>query len=671
MKTRFYVAYDAGDPSEAEICSIMSGLGRRRAELVRALILHAVRSYGRSVLMEENLDVLFYLMKEEEERELVKTVYQRLELFEEQNRQFHDEAKLAREIIRLRDPYQDVGNSSGKPTLQLQTLKSTFNNCVADQMQSMPEVKLLPETPQQQEAVEDLQDLVHHVVYETNKYDKIHRRRAEDLYGPGTVVTQVVWDPDLCFGKGDIALIRWPVEAFLWDPMAEYIQDARAIIKVSWHPKSWYEEHYPDEAKYINEEDGLYNEVGMTEEQKGHDGTDEGRSMLVEYWYRTYNASKHKYTINVAYCAGGALLSHHKGVYDHGMYPFIIDVHSNVEGSMVGEGLIKELVPMMRYINRYAHYIDTNLRRSSKGRIIMRRNANIDREAFADFNQDFIEGDSVVQGEDWAWVQDNTFNSMISQQMLQFESDLKQDAGANQFTRGETTGGIVSGKAITALQTAGSKIATLRTSTLNAGFKEIAEQILWLMAQFYDDKRVVMVTGRDNQIRAVTVEAERFFGKRGKGSVTPPPYVVQVEISTRDPNRIDAQNEMYMQAYTMAAQAQQYFPLSALFQIMNIEGKDRLLPVIRENEQTQNMITQLQQQNEQMMQQLAQMQQENDSLKRTSSQLTNALASTGGGFAPGATKVGAAGGAGGSIADIVNNSRLTSQQFDALPEMGA
>ena len=67
MKTRFYVAYDAGDPSEAEICSILAGLGRRRAELVRALILHAVRSYGRAVLREENLDVLFYLMKEEEE----------------------------------------------------------------------------------------------------------------------------------------------------------------------------------------------------------------------------------------------------------------------------------------------------------------------------------------------------------------------------------------------------------------------------------------------------------------------------------------------------------------------------------------------------------------------------------------------------------------------------
>lgn len=607
---------------------------------------------------------------DEEEEQLVRLIYSRVELFEEQNRSYHETAKTMRKIIRLKDPEQD-GPGQDKPILQLQTLKSTFNNCVADQMQSMPEAKLIPETAAQQEAVEDLQDLLHHVIYEVNEYEVVHKRRAEDLYGPGTVVTQVVWDPDMSYGKGDIAIIRWPVEAFLWDPQAESLQDARAVIKVSWHPISWYKEHYPDKAQYIGSEDGQHNEVGMADSQREKDGNDEDRAMLLEYWYRTYNARKRRYTINVAYCAGGALLSHHKDVYLHGLYPFVIDVHSHVEGSMVGDGLVMELTPMMRYINRYAHYIDTNLRMSAKGRMITRRNANIDREALADWEQDIVEGDAVAQGEDWNWIQNTPFNHMISQQMLQYQADLKQDAGANQFTRGETTGGIVSGKAITALQTAGSKIANMRTATLSTGFKNIAKLVLWLMAQFYDNDRVIMVTGRSNVIRPVMMDAERFFGKKGKGAVTPPPYTVQVETVTRDPNRIDAMNQMYMQAYTMAAQAQQYFPLSALFQIMNIEGKDRLLPVIRENEQQQNQLAQLQQQNQQMMEQMAQMQENNDSLRRTSAQLTNALASRRSGFAPGARKVGEAGGGTGTTQSLVNNARLSTAQLDQLPEMGA
>lgn len=598
----------------------------------------------------------------EDERKLLQEVYERLELFEEACRPFHEAAKDARDIVRLRDPYQDKANVKEK-TLQLQTLKSTFNNCVADQMMSMPEAKLLPETEQMSDVVEDLQDLVHHVVYEVNNYENIHRRRAEDLYGPGTVVTQIAWDPDMNFGKGDCAIIRWPVEAFLWDPQADNIQDARAVIKVSWHPLSWYREHYPDVAAYVNDEDGQYNNVGLPDEHKKQ-SNDEGRAMMLEYWYRTYKDKKYK--INVAYCAGGALLEHHENVYMHGMYPFVIDVHSVIEGSMVGEGMVQELAPMMRYINRYARYIDTNLRMSSKGRMVVRRDSGIDREALADWSQDIVEGDNVIQGQDWNWIQHVPFNGMISNQMLQFQSDLKQDAGANQFTRGETTGGIVSGKAIAALQSAGGKVQQLHTNTMNNGFKQIIKQILWLMAEFYDKDRVALVTGKDSRMRQVKYDSERFFGKKGK-EIAPPPYIVQVEIVTRDPVRIETQNQMYMQAYTMAAQAQQYFPLSALFRLMNVEGKDRLLPIIEENEQQQQMMAQLQQQNAEMAAQLEQANKENESLRYTSTRMANSLAARGG-FSPeqGSMPAAEAGGGPYTNSAIANMSR---EQIEAMPEM--
>lgn len=582
----------------------------------------------------------------EEQKELVKQVYDRLTVFETWCRPFHESAKEAREILRLRDPKQDANGE--EPTLQLQTLKSTFNNCVADQMQNMPEPKLIPETPDLNEVAMDLQDTVRYVIYNVNKYNAIHRRRTEDLYATGTAITQVTWDESLAHGKGDIAIIRWPVEAFLWDPQAENIQDARAVIKVSWHPLSWFEAHYPDAAPYVSAEDGLHNHIGLSELQQSQMENDEGRAALLEYWYRTYDASKKRYTINVAYCAGGALLDEQKNVFAHGRYPFVIDVHSTIEGTPVGDGLVSELVPMMRYINRYAKYIDTNLRMSSKGRMLTRRNAGIDREALADWKQDIVEGDHIAAGEDWAWLQHAPLNGMIVNQMLQFQSDLKQDSGANQFTRGETTAGVTSGKAIAALQEAGGKITSLRTETLNAGFQEIVEQILWLMSEFYTDDRVKLITGKNGMNREVTMSAKRFFGgKRTKGSVPPPPYMVQVEIDRRNPVQVEAQNEMFMQAYTMAAQAQQYFPLSALFELMNIDGKDRLMPVIRENENHQQQMQQLQQQNEQMMQQLAQMQKDNDNLRATSTQMTNALANVGAnqnGFMPGATMANQMGG---------------------------
>lgn len=555
---------------------------------------------------------------DEEKRELRDKIYRMLEIFEEENRPQHEDAKEARQIMRLNDPKQDPPGAE-KKILQLQTLKSTINNCVADQMQNMPEPKLLPEDPGNEKLAMDLQDAVRYILYTLNDYEHLHQRRSQDFYETGTAITQIAWDPDMNYGKGDIAVIRWPIEAFLWDPQAEDLQDARALMKVSWHPRSWYKEHYPDVYPYINMEDGEHNDVGLADERKNRNSSDEGRAMLIEYWYREYNAKSHKYTINVAYAAGGALIDDQKNVYRHGMYPFVPDVHTAIEGSMVGEGLVKELVPMMRYINRYAHYIDTNLRMSSKGRMLMRKGSGINKNDMADWSKDIIEGERVVQGEDWNWIQHVPFNGMISNQLIQFQSDMKQDSGMNQFSRGETTGGVISGKAIGYLQEAGGKIVGMRTQTLNDGFRKIVEQILWLMSEFYTEQRMIVINGQ-NGPRTIPASAARFFGDREA-----PPYLVQVEIEKRNPVQIQAQNEMFLQAYTMAAQAQQYFPLSALFRILNIEGKDRLLPIIEENEEKQNVITQMQQQMEQMSQQMAQMQQENENLRTAANDLSSAL----------------------------------------------
>jgi len=145
------------------------------------------------------------------------------------------------------------------------------------------------------------------------------------------------------------------------------------------------------------------------------------------------------------------------------------------------------------------------------------------------------------------------------------------------------------------------------------------------MAQFYDDDRTMMITGRKKGPE-LKVDTKRLFGKKGKGAVNPPPYTVEIEVSSRDPQRIANQNQMFMEAYTMSAQAQQFFPLSALFRILNLDGKDRILPVIEANETYQQQMQALQQQVEQMGAQMQQMQAENVNLRKTVQQTTNAMA---------------------------------------------
>jgi len=564
---------------------------------------------------------------DEKDQALLDTIYERLDIFQQLNSPFHAEAMECRQILHMEDPKQDNARTltvNGKKTLQLQTLKSTINNVVADQMLSMPEAKLLPETEEMQGEADAIQDLVHYVVYCANDFEQLHYRRCEDFYGTGTAVMQIAWDPDMAYGKGDIALIRWPIEAFLWDPTAEDIQDCRAVMKVSWHPLSWFKEHWPKEGKYVDDEHGTHNDVGKTQGQEDAEHQDdEKRAMLIEYWWRTYNASTKRYSVNVAYAAGNALLEVQTDVYAHGMYPFVIDVHDTLEGSLAGHGLVRELAPMMRYINRYASYADMNARRSSKGRLLVKKSSGIDKEALMDWENDVIEGDSI-QKDSIIWMENQPYNGTITQLMAMMQNDLKADSGANQFTRGETTGGIVSGKAINSLIQAGGKVASMRTEQLKYGFKKMVEQIVWLMAQFYDEKRTVMIAG-EGIMKQVKVDPVKLFGRKTKGAVNPPPYTVQIEVSSRDPQRIANQNQMFLETFTMAAQTENPMHLSDLFRILNLDGKDKILPVILASEHYAEQMQALQQQLEQMTQQMEQMAQENQNLKNTVAQTTDAL----------------------------------------------
>ncbi|MBR6568846.1 MAG: hypothetical protein IKK75_00150 [Clostridia bacterium] len=512
-----------------------------------------------------------------EERNLLEEAYGRLRIWRDGCREIHERAKEARSILLLQDPRQDAQTASrrkDKRTLQLQTLKSTFNNCVADQMDNMPEALMLPERAGLEDVAEDLGDIVRHVLA-ANDFEALHRRRVEDCFSTGTAVTQVAWDRDLDGGRGNIALIRWPIEAFLWDPASENLQDGRAVFKISWHPLSWFKQHYPEQYPLIGSDEGEYSGLGIADAQEASRPADENRAMLIEYWYRLYDAASRRYTVNVAYLAGGTLLSHTTDVYRHGMYPFILDVYTPIEGLPVGDGLVQELAPMMRYVNRYASYIDMNLRMASKGRLLIDRNAGIDKEALMNWETDVVEGDRIDPSA-LQWLQTQPFTGMVTRQMMQLQADIKQDSGQNQFARGETVGGVTAASAISALQEAGGKITRLRTQGLNRGFREMVTQVMWLISQFYDRRRVLFITGRE-----ISASPARLFGQ----DVFPtPPYTVQVQVQRRNPLRQQAQNELVLQAYQMSAQAGQHFPLSTLFELLQVEGKERLMPVLRENE---------------------------------------------------------------------------------------
>ena len=243
-----------------------------------------------------------------------------------------------------------------------------------------------------------------------------------------------------------------------------------------------------------------------------------------------------------------------------------------------------------------------------------------------DWNVNVIEGGNINE-DAVRWFQTSPLSNLVNVQMRQFQDDIQMDSGQNQFTRGAGGSGLTAASAIMALQAAGGQPARMRTATLHSGFKRIAEQVLWLISQFYDDERVVRLRGVDqtvNQDREVSISQERIYGgdapqegekpkKRGrkKGeALPPPPYTVRIQVQRRNPMRIQAENEMLLQMYAMAAQGGTPIPLPVIAQMLHFDGKDKILPVLIQTDQTMRQMQQLAAQNEQLQVQLQQTQEQ-------------------------------------------------------------
>ena len=70
------------------------------------------------------------------------------------------------------------------------------------------------------------------------------------------------------------------------------------------------------------------------------------------------------------------------------------------------------------------------------------------------------------------------------------------------------------------------------------------------MSEYYGENRVQMITGKDGEFREVDASASRLMGRRRGGAVPPPPYTVRIQVQRLNPQAIQSQNELIMNAYT-------------------------------------------------------------------------------------------------------------------------
>lgn len=564
-----------------------------------------------------------------DQRILVQRAYELFRFFYDKHRDEHMEMSEARKIRQLR--HEERAKTAPPST----ALLSSIDNVIADQIDNMPEALLVPEREETAQSAEEMTDIVGFVMYQAGWPGK-YQRLMEDAAVVGTGIAEVLWNEDACDGDGMVDVLVWHPEDFYPDPQYENIQDGRAIFKVTHTTVAWVEEHYPEAKGYVREDE--YTRVG--EQALIEAPTGDKKVTMLEYWYKRYDNEKRRYRVHMAQLAGGALLfstetdfgtsrkgEYKEGVYAHGQYPFTFFRYRDVYGRPFGTGLVHDYKDSQNAIDRYQKYIDDNARESSIQKKFIRK-GSIDPAAIADASQEIIEYNGGDIRQDLTTVQTNPLNGQVYQMMVYLSDTMKQDSGQNQFSRGEGGMGVTAAGAIQALQEAGGKITRMHTEKFKDSFREMIEQVLWVLAEYMEPSRQLRIVGGWDSTGNMKDRLVQFIAAKGEGDKLPKPaYHVRVQVQKNNPLQIQASNELLTQAAQVCAQYGNPLPPETFISLLQgYPNKSSILKAVQANSQIQQQMQQMQAQIEQLSAQLAQQ-------KKANAGYLKALSTPGGGAA--------------------------------------
>lgn len=310
------------------------------------------------------------------------------------------------------------------------------------------------------------------------------------------------------------------------------------------------------------------------------------------------------YSTELGYGTGGKKFE--SGVYAHGRYPFELFRYRKVFRRPFGTGLMHDYEGQQHAIDRYSMYIDDNARRSSKPRYFIRKGTNITADMIADMNTEIVEWEGSDIREVMQVVQADPLNGQVYQFMNYLADTMKQDCGQNQFSRGEGGLGVTAASAINQLVTQGGKITRWHCEQFKDSFREMVEQILWVLSDYMTPARKLRIVGGWNSDMTMKDRLVEVKPPKASGDALPKPaYTVRVQVQRHDPAWTERNNQMVQAAAQTAAAAGMPIPPHVQFMMMQgVTNKGQIVRALREVDTMYAQMNQLKTENEQMSAQM-------------------------------------------------------------------
>ena len=515
---------------------------------------------------------------------------------------------LRQKSVEQRSSDGETSKPKPKPEPASAWLFNAIANKHADMKDNYPVPALLPRESADEADSKVLSSIVP-VVMERNHFRDVFDDSTWYYLQHGMVAYGTFWENSLENGLGDVQVNAIDILRIFWEPGIEDIQlSANLFICELCDTEAL-------KAQYPHLPDEMFGKQPIRMGQYIYDdfrsGMDESKKTLVIDWYRKKQVEDRTvlcFTKFIGESEEGVLFSSENderyagGWYADGEYPIDIARLYPVPGTPAGFGMIAIGKDPQMYIDRMDQNFIINMDQASRNRWWGKNDLGINTEQFDDLDRSIVEVAGNINEERLQQIKVSPLDT-IYYNMKQYKiEELKETLSNRDVSQGSPAGGVTAASAIAALQEAGNKVSRDMISTYYSTYERVTAKVVERIRQFYTEEREFRITGQtgyDFVKYSNQGIAEQPVGTAPDGSTLyrRPIFDIKISAQRRSPFSQLAQNEVAKELYQLGAfdpeRAQMVLPM---LEMMEFEGKDKVVAYVQEGATLLNQMKQMQEQ---------------------------------------------------------------------------
>ena len=472
----------------------------------------------------------------------------------------------------------------------------------ADAVEAYPEPNILPREDADRGEAKMLSAIIP-CIMEQNAFEHTYSEAMWQKLKTGTGVYKVVWDSGKLNGLGDIGIERCNLLNLYWEPGITDIQRSRYFFHTELWDKDVLEERYPEQLT-----GQLKGGSFMSTKFLYDDPVDTSDKVtVIEVYYRRFQEGRNvlhycKYVNDIVlYATENEPQMAQRGLYDHGLFPYVFDALYPIEGSPCGYGFVDLCRNPQMELDLLKTSFVKNAMAGSVPRYFSRMDGNINEEEFLDLSKTVVHVTGNVDEASIRRIEHNSLDGNYLGMLDRTIQELRETSGNTETSTGSTSSGVTAASAIAALQEASGKGSRDSTKAAYRAYSKLVELCIELIRQFYDLPRKFRILGQYGTEQYVTYtnrglqpQSQAAFGT-DMGFRLP---VFDIKVSAQKKNVYTkvSQNELALQLFKMGFFNPQMTDQALMcLDIMDFEGKDTIMQKVAQNGTLQQKLAQFMQ----------------------------------------------------------------------------